>query len=46
MKTAIEPSAVVQTETKDKYKIAVIGSRTFTDKKKLFDILDKNFEKI
>ena len=46
MKTVIEPDAVAQRETKDKYKIAVIGSRTFTDKKKLFDILDKNFEKI
>lgn len=31
---------------KEKYNIAVIGSRTFTDKKRLFDILDKNFEKI
>lgn len=31
---------------KEKYNIAVIGSRTFADKKRLFDILDKNFEKI
>lgn len=46
METEVETNVVVQTETKDKYKIAIIGSRTFTDTKKLFDILDKNFEKI
>lgn len=33
-------------EKPDKKKVAVIGSRTFKDKKRLFDILDKNLEKI
>lgn len=31
---------------KEKVKITIIGSRTFDDKERLFQILDKNFEKI
>jgi len=30
----------------DKFKLAVIGSRSFTDKERLYKILDKNIDKI